>query len=275
MQMMYSQFAGWLLAATVLAPSSAPWQQQTPGTRADWPCGAKLDAAYFAMAEATGGHVWLTPPDELPKTAAPLAAMGDHRQTLFRRLGTLNAGTHEFRVPIDPSIESVAFSMSVQCLQNVELLSPSGVFGQASDVNDFSSRAWRVVVVKRPEPGIWTIRAAGSGFVGVIVQARSALRMTQVQFGVGESTTLVHSPRPGRENVVWIGIEGATSQVEASLVDATFRRIAPLPLTAGPLEGTYLSRFTPGAAPFRVLVEGKDANGVSFQRLHAPLFTPD
>jgi hypothetical protein len=68
---------------------------------------------------------------------------------------------------------------------------------------------------------------------------------------------------------------GATTQIEAWRVDATLRKIAPLPLTAGPMEGTYLSRFTPDAAPFRVLVEGKDAKGMSFQRLHAPLFTPE
>ena len=270
--MLCSRLAGCLFAASVLAPPGASWQASS--ARADWPCGAKLDAAYFAVAEATGGHVMLTAPDELPKAAAPLAALGDHRQTLFRRLGTMNAGTHEFRVPIDPSVESIVFSISVQCLQHADVLPPSGVLGQGDDVNDFRFRAWRVVIVNRPGPGVWTIRAAGSGLVGVTVQGRSALQIAQVRFSAGDSTMLARSPRPGGENVVSIDIEGSTSQVEASMVDATFRKIAPLPLTSGPLEGSYLSRFTPGAAPFRILIEGKDANGVSFQRLHAPLFTP-
>jgi hypothetical protein len=35
-----------------------------------------------------------------------------------------------------------------------------------------------------------------------------------------------------------------------------------------------VSRFTAGAAGFRVLVQGKDANGALFQRLHAALFMP-
>lgn len=273
MQMMYSQLA-WVLAATVLAPSSAPRQDQVSSIRVDWPCGERLDATYFATAEATGGHVMLTPPEELPKAGAPLAALADHRQTLFRRLGSLNAGTHEFRLPIDSSVESVVFSMSVQCLQNADVLSPSGVRWQGNDVSDFKSRAWRVVIVKRPDPGVWIIRVAGNGLVGVTVQGRSALEIAQVEFGAVDSTTLAHSPRLGVDNIVRIAMNGVTTPVEASLVDATFRKIAPLPLTAGPMEGTYLSRFTPGAAPFRVLVEGKDANGASFQRLHAPLFTP-
>ena len=271
--MMGSRLIGWLLAAIVLAPSSAAWQQQASNTRAGWPCGAKLDASYFAVAEATGGQVMLTAPDELPKAGVPLAALGEHRQTLFRRLGALNDGTHEFRVPIDSSIESVVFSMSVQCLQNADVLSPSGTRPAGDDVSDFNSRAWRVVIVKRPEPGVWTIRVGGSGLVGVTVQGRSAIAM-RVQFGVADSTTLARSPRPGVENVVTIHIEGATSQVEASLVDATFQKIAPLPLEAGPTEGMYLSRLTPGTTPFRVLVEGRDASGAPFQRVHAPLFTP-
>jgi hypothetical protein len=73
---------------------------------------------------------------------------------------------------------------------------------------------------------------------------------------------------------VTIGISGRATEVQASLVNAASRRIAPLPLTAGETEGRYLSRFTPGTQGFRVLVEGKDANGVPFQRVHAPLFTP-
>ena len=270
---MGSRLIGWLLAATLLAPSSAAWQQQASSTRAGWPCGAKLDASYFAVAEATGGQVMLTPPEELPKASVPLAAFGEHRQTLFRRLGPMNDGTHEFRVPIDSSVESVVFSMSVQCLQSADVLSPSGTRPQGDGATDFNSRAWRVVIVKRPEPGVWTMRVGGSGLVGVTVQGRSALAM-QVAFGAVDSPTLARSPQFGVETVVTIHTEGATSQVEASLVDATFQKIAPLPLETGPTEGTYLSRFTPATTPFRVLVEGRDANGVSFQRLHAPLFTP-
>ena len=69
-------------------------------------------------------------------------------------------------------------------------------------------------------------------------------------------------------------MNGSASNVEASLVDGAFRKIAPLPLTVGDTDSTYLSRFTASAAAFRVLVEGQDANGARFQRLHAPLFPP-
>jgi hypothetical protein len=79
---------------------------------------------------------------------------------------------------------------------------------------------------------------------------------------------------PAAENALKIALSGHATQVDASLVNGAFRRIAPLPLTAGETADSYVSRFTPGAEGFRVLIEGKDADGVPFQRVHAPLFTP-
>jgi hypothetical protein len=186
----------------------------------------------------------------------------------------MKPGVHEFHVPIDSSVESVLFSISVQCLQTADVARPSGAPVGGAEVTDFSNfRAERMVIVRRPEPGTWTIRAAGSGIAGVVVQGRGALGIAQVQFGAIGSTVFTPVPLPGVENAIRIGIRGRATQVEASLVNAAFRRIAPLPLTAGETEGSYLSRFTPGVDGFRVLVEGKDADGVPFQRVHAPLFT--
>jgi hypothetical protein len=47
-----------------------------------------------------------------------------------------------------------------------------------------------------------------------------------------------------------------------------------LPIEPSETEGTYLSRFTPGTEPFRLVMTGNDANGVAFQRMSAPLVTP-
>jgi len=68
-------------------------------------------------------------------------------------------------------------------------------------------------------------------------------------------------------------ISGKSTEIRASLVSGEFRKIADLPLEASEAAGSYTSRFTPGAQGFRVLITGKDAEGVVFQRLHAPLLT--
>jgi hypothetical protein len=267
---------GWLVAAAALAvPALTGAQQQAPNTRGGWPCGTRLDPSYFRVAEGSGGHLLLLAPAEIADSAELLTAFGNHPQTIFRLAGAINPGLHEFQVPIDSTVESVLFSISVQCLQAADVARPSGaplVGGEGvTDLSNF--RAERMMIVKRPEPGVWTIRAAGSGIAGVMVQGRSALGISQVQFAAAGSTAFTRVPLAGVENVVRIGIDGPATQVTASLVNSGFRRIAPLPLTAGETERAYESRFTPGAEGFRVMVEGKDAGGVPFQRVHAPLFT--
>jgi hypothetical protein len=248
-------------------------QQQAPNTRSGWPCGARLDTSYFQIAEGSGGHLLLLAPEEIGDSASLLMAFGSHPQTIYRLAGSLKPGLHELRIPIDSSVESLLFSISVQCLQVAHVLRPSGQLAGGDDVTEQSSfRAERMVIVKRPEPGIWTIRVSGSGVSGVVAQARSAIGIAQVQFAPSGSTTFTAVPTAGVENTVRIYVGGKASEVKASLVSGEFRRMAELPLEAG--DGFYVSRFTPGAEGFRILIEGKDADGVAFQRLHAPLFAP-
>lgn len=264
-----------LVVAAAHSASMTDAQQQSSKPR-PWPCGGRLDPSYFRLAEASGGHLHLLAPSELGESAAELmTAFGIHPQTLFRVAGEMNTGVHEFRVPIDSALDSVLFSISVQCLQTADVTRPSGVPLAGGDgVTDLSNFvAQRMVIVKRPEAGIWTIRAAGTGISGVMVQARSALGITDLQFAAGSSKAFTRVPSAGTENVVRIGVSGRATDLQASIINAAFRRIAPLPLTPGETEGSYLSHFTPGTQEFRVLVEGKDADGAPFQRVHAPLLT--
>src|SRR5436190_17295630 len=109
-------------AATLLAAS----QQQAGNRPSAWPCGARLDLSYFRIAEGTGGHLLLLAPEEIGDSANLLIALGAHPQTVFRSAGTMQPGLHEIPIPIDPSIESVLFSVGVQCLQTAQVVGPSG-----------------------------------------------------------------------------------------------------------------------------------------------------
>ena len=151
------------VAAAVLVGSTLIGaQQQTSNTRSGWPCGARLDPSYFQVAEGTGGHLLLLAPEEIGDSATLLTAVGSHPQTIFRLAGSLRPGVHELQVPIDPSVESVIFSISVQCLQVAHLVRPSGLPASGDSVTDLSNfRAQRMVIVARPETGIWTIRVLG------------------------------------------------------------------------------------------------------------------
>ena len=262
-------------AALFLMPALIGAQQQTSSNpRSGWPCGARLDMSYFQVAEGTGGQLLLLAPEEIGDSATLLTATRSHRQTIFSLAGSLKFGVHELQVPIDPSVESVVFSISSQCLQVASVLRPSGVPPSGEGVTDLSNfRAQRMVIVARPEPGIWTIRLSGSGISGVMVQARSEIALSDVRFAAAGSSTFSAIPRVGVENALRIRINGKVGELRASLVSGDFQKIADLPLEPGDTDGTYVSRVTPGAKGFRVLIAGKDAEGVPFQRLHAPLLT--
>jgi len=170
---------GFVAAAAIAVPLSSGAQsavgpalrqdgQQTSNARGGFPCGARLDPSYFQVTEGSGGHLLLLAPGEIADAGALLAEFDKHRQTIFRLAGTINPGVHEFRVPIDSSVESVLFSISIQCLQTADVARPSGApLAGGEGVIDFANfRAERMVITARPEPGIWTIRVAGSGLAG-------------------------------------------------------------------------------------------------------------
>ena len=185
----YALVTGWVVASAALAVQPVTGTQQQSSTRGGWPCGGRVDPSYFQVAEGTGGRLFLLAPEEIGDSAALLTTSGDHPQTIFRLAGAMNPGVHEFRVPIDSSVESVAFSISVQCLQTADVARPSGAPLAGGDgVTDLSNfRALRMMIVTRPEPGVWTLRVAGSGIAGVMVQARSALGIADVRFAAAGS----------------------------------------------------------------------------------------
>jgi len=262
-------------AAAVLAlPVLLAAQQQVAKPRGDWPCGARVDPTYFDMAEATGGHLLLLAPEEIGDSAMLLIAFDAHPQTIFRLAGSLKAGLHEFQLPIDSSVESVVFSISVQCLQVADVIGPSGTSPGGDNVTDLASfRAQRMVIVKRPEPGVWTLRVSGSGIAGILVQAKSAIGMSHPEFASPDSQTFTHSPTAGAESVMRIHVNGNVSEVQGSVINAAAVPIAKLRWQAES-EGSFVSRLTPGADAFRVVIVGKDSEGFPFQRMDSRLTTP-
>jgi len=265
--------AAFATVVSVAAAIVSGAQQQPSNTRSAWPCGGRLDPAYFQVAEATGGHLLLMAPEEIGDSTPLLTAFTGHPQTLFRLAGSVTPGLHDFQIPIDPSIESVVFSVSVQCLEAAYVLQPSGVLAAGDDVTDLSNfRAERMVIVRRPQPGVWTVRVAGSGVAGVAVQARSPVGIAQVDFAAAQSTRFMALPTFGVENTLRMRISGRLAQVQGSLVSGVNLPLETLSMSSGDSEGTYLSRFMPDAGGFRVMIAGKDPEGFAVQRVFAPLF---
>src|SRR5262245_27496105 len=221
-------------AAIFAAPMLVGGQQQTPNPRAGFPCGARLDPSYFRVAEGTGGHLLLLAPEEIGDSATLLMAFGDHPQTILRLAGSMTPGLHEFTVPIDSTVESVLFSISVQCLQTADVVRPSGALAVGDDVTDLPNfRAQHMVIVRRPEPGAWTLRVVGSGISGVVVQARSGIGISPPEFARAPNTTFAVIPSPGVQNTLRLRLSGRAFDPGATVVNGQLTSHAELPLAPG------------------------------------------
>jgi hypothetical protein len=270
-----------LIAASVPA-HQARNQDQQPRYQPDWPCVGRPDPSYIRIAEATGGQVFLFHPSELGQSAA-LAIGNNDAETLFRVVGSLKDGIHEYAIPVDATVETIRFSVSLQCLQIAEIARPDGVLLQAADpaVEYDQFQAGRIVSVRQPAPGIWRVRVSGRGLFSLVVQGRSEVSLDAVEF-VREAGRPGHEgllpshepPKAGVPQMLRIAVSGPVADVRARLVTSMFAELQPLSLRGVSQDDDqqeWVAVVTPPPGAFRVVVTGRDERGSVVQRVHAPL----
>lgn len=241
-------------------------QGQQPRYQPGWPCTGTVDPVYVETAEATGGIVMLFASGEAAGAAAEMRASDRHPDVVFRASATLAEGVYDFDIPLDSTIESAYVFASMQCLQAVHVMEPSGheLRTDVTGVEHHAFDAIRLFVVPTPAPGIWKIRIAGRGFLSVVVKAATDLRLTSVKFGAG-AHPVKRQPQP-----LEIRMSGEASELAfdaVSLAGAPIARLAlnPEPNAYGDL--AYIGEVTPPRAGFRVAMTGIDAKGFRFQRV--------
>jgi hypothetical protein len=262
-------------------------QDQQPRSRPGWPCVGKPDPSYFTVAEGSGGQVFLFDPSEVGESSALMIGAMKHEETVYRAAGTLAEGVHEFSIPVDSAIESAMFSISLQCLQVVEIVRPSGDELRANDpgVEYHQFQAGRIVTLPKPTPGAWTVRVAGKGMFFLVLQAKSELTLDRVAFvepggrpGHEGLFPIKGAPRRGVAQKMEVEMSGAFRNPRFRFVSSAAELIQELPLEAQEDSGgehAFLGDVTPRAGQFRLAVSGEDGRGFPFQRVHAPLFTAE
>lgn len=279
--------AAFLIAGLLLHPAASGGQQQGPSRpRPDWPCVSSPDPSYVAITEASGGQLLLLDPSEISGSAALLVLRDRHDETLFRAGGTVEEGLLSFEVPVDSAVESLLVSVSLQCLQTVEVARPSGALVQAADagVEYHQFQAVRVLAVAQPEPGLWTIRLAGRGITSVVVEARSELALDDVQF-VEQGGRPGHEgwfprkapPVLGRNANLRTVVSGADGPLTIAIERQQMTTVDRQPVTivtdeSDGVDRELIGEVAPRFAAFRVVVTGRDARGYPFRRVHPQLF---
>ena len=246
-------------------------QDQQPGARLGWPCAGRPDPTYFKLAEASGGQFFLFHPSEVGDSGSLMAATMTHDATVLRAGGQLSAGLHEFAAPVD-HVDSLLFSISVQCLDVIEIVRPSGASLQASDpgVEYHQFDAGRIITVPHPDPGLWKVRVSGRRLFLAVVQAKASLSLGSPRFAP------TGPPRTGVAQVVRFRLGEDADDVHARLVTQGFKDLGAVPLRIERGDGgdEFAGDIQPPAVPFRLVVTGRDAEGLPFQRVFAQLFDP-
>jgi hypothetical protein len=266
------------------ALSAAPAAQQPSSPRPGWPCVGRPDPSLVQVSEASGGQVFLLDPSEVASSATVLLARDGLDETLRRVLDELEPGDRTYEVDVDASVSRVLFSVSLQCLQALEIVRPSGtpVSAAESGVSWTQFQAGRLVAIDSPEPGRWQVRLAGKGLVSVVVHARSDLSL--------ESVRVVRAGgRPGHEGLMRDDaplVPGTTRLLEISLArgmaapsfelrggaDQRLGAISARAVEEGGGDQVFLSEFQVPSVPFRLVVTSRDAAGRTVQRMQGSLF---
>lgn len=259
-------------------------QPQQPQPRPGWPCVGRPDPSMVQVSEGSGGQVFLLDPSEVASSATLLMASHGLDETLRRVVGELDAGVRTIDVHVDSSVERALFSVSLQCLQEIELVRPSGTPVAASDpgVTWTAFQAGRQVGVETPEPGLWKLRLAGKGLLFLVVHARTSLaledaRLVRIGGRPGhegmfrDDAPLVPGTRRLMEIRLSPGILGPTFGLRSSN-DTALGALPQAPQQTSDEEQVYLSEYLVPPIPFRVVVTGRDAAGNIVQRAQSPLF---
>ena len=262
-----------LIAAPVL-PAQA--QDQQPRSQPGWPCAGTVSPFYIQSAEATGGKVMLFGRGETGGAAADYAASSRHEEAIFRVSAPLDRGSYEFEIPVDSTIESVYFFVSIQCLESVALVRPSGeeLRTDGPDVEYHRFDAVRLFTVREPGPGIWKVRVTGRGVFSLIVKAQTELQLSGVAF-VDGAAPVKGQPVRGRPQRLEAYMSGHAGEVAFQFVAANTAMLQTVDLgleKESERYRTYAGQVTPPNEDFRVVATGTDANGFRFQRIEERLF---
>jgi hypothetical protein len=221
-------------------------------------------------AEGTGGVVLLLKPAEIEGAVAEMRGSDLHGAVVFRAVGQLGKGQYEFDIPLDSTIESAYFFVSMQCLEAVTLIRPSGDELRTDEpgVEYRHFEAVRMFTLPQPLPGPWRVRVSGRGFFSIFVKAATDVSLADVTFSGGRFPLKREPQRVG------VKMNGAISDIAFHFLSAggaVLERLTLNPEEEGEDRRTYAGEVTPPAGDFRIAVTGVDERGFRVQRVESRL----
>jgi hypothetical protein len=242
------------------------------------------DPAFLALAEATGGQVFVLSPSETSKVFGLVRSeVRSNPVSILSSSGTV-AGSRDVAVPVDSTLTAVTFSVSADAAATIEVLRPSGAKVLATDADASVSvlSTGKIVTVTSPAAGSWRVQLTGSGAYSVAALGNGPLQVQSFQFvtaagraGHGSYFPIFGQPVAGTAQPAMASLAGPFRTASFKLVSATGDTLQEIALAQGVADApadAFVGTITPPSSPFRVAVTGTDENGAAYQRLHAQLY---
>jgi hypothetical protein len=224
----------------------------------DYPCVPRFraDRSYIHISEASGGQILLLDRSEIASPAVTRSQASGANQTILRIGGDLSAGFQEFAAPVDSTVQLLQFTVFAECVKSIAVTDPAGTV-----VEGVKLSSGCIVIVDKPEPGVWRVKISGTGYFSAVAQAKAGLVLAPLRLS---------PPKPAVEQSVAAYLSGPVETAEFRVVGRNGATLQVIPMTR--TDTTFKGVFTPPAEPFHIAVEGKDTQGREFRRVHAPLF---
>lgn len=230
-----------------------------------------VDPAYARSAAATGGQVVRVQRDEMAKLQPFMA------KQLLGGMETVDSTATSLLVSV---------SMTEDCApssQELRLVRPNGlpVFATGLGVKIAEHAMGKIFLVGEPEPGVWKLKAQGSGPTDLVAQVRSEIEFDRFEFvrpggdihgGFGK---IPGSPVVGSRALGAATLLGETRSVHFRLVDDAGRTLGSPALARNYPSADaddYMGPIALPSVPFRIEASGVDAKGRAFRRVYARQF---
>ena len=141
-----------------------------------------IDPGYIQIANETGGQLFFLTRDQVDQASTlPGLLVGTNSVNLLSVRDSVASGTKPYTVPVDSTMRDVTFSADTPSMQ---VQRPNGDVVQATDadVTALQLTGGRVVKVRSPAVGSWTITIGVSSAFRLRVSGSSGLDMSRFRF---------------------------------------------------------------------------------------------
>jgi hypothetical protein len=249
-----------------------------------------VDKLYITLAEETGGQIFFGDRSSIGEIFAPTEdIIRGNYVTVSRSMINLN-GTAVVSVPVDDTLDNVAFSTSVYdgVIDNVTIMRPDGTIVVDSDPNVTISKLGsdnQIIAVRDPIAGIWVLEVSGLGPATIIAQGNSVINIDYFQFvtSVAGRYEQMYVDIPGGNPIADGKNATALTRLEGPVASYTFEmadingtvvdKAQELLNDAEAMNDEIVLTMNP-IKPFSVVARGITSAGFAFQRLALPVYAP-